>query len=104
MEGPWWLVIRVERADGQVVSARLPFDVAPERGGVSNILYSRPDRGVQVEDVVVHPEGIIPTRLAVRAGYPVRLEVVYVDEPPCGPAVRVDDPPSQATLTADALA
>jgi hypothetical protein len=104
MEGPWWLAIRVERADGQVVSARVRFDVAPERAGVSNMLYARPDHGVQVEDVVVHPEGIIPTRLAVRAGHPVRLEVVYVDEPPCGPAIRVDDPPSEATLTADGLA
>jgi hypothetical protein len=104
MEGPWWLAIRVERADGLVISARLPFDVAPERAGVSNMLYARPDRDVQVEDVAVHPHGIIPTGLAVRAGHPVRLEVIYVDEPPCGPSVRVDDPPAEAALTADGLA
>ena len=104
MDGPWWVALRVERAGGQVVSGRLPFDVAPERSTVSNILYARPDRGVQVEDVAVYPEGIIPSRIAVRADHPVRLEVMYVDEPACGAFVRVDEPWAEAALSPDGLA
>jgi hypothetical protein len=104
MDGPWWLAVRVERVDGSVVSGRVAFDVAPERAGVSNALYARPDAGVQVEDVAVYPGDVVPARLAVRAGHPVRLEVMYVDEPACGAAVRVVDPPAEAAVSADGLA
>jgi hypothetical protein len=104
MEGPWWLALRVERADGSLVATRVPFDVAPERASVSNMLYARPDRGVQVADVVVHPHGIIPSTLAVRAGHPVRLEVMYVDEPACGGAVRAEAFAAEAPLSAEGLA
>ena len=104
MDGPWWLAVRVERADGHVVSGRVAFDVAPERAGASSLLYARPDLGVQVEDVAVYPGDVIPARLAVRAGHPVRLEVMYVDEPACGAVVRVDDPLAAAAVSADGLA
>ena len=104
MDGPWWLAARVERADGSVVSGRVAFDVAPERAGVSNALYARPDHGVQVEDVAVYPGDVVPARLAVRAGRPVRLEVMYVDEPACGATVRVEDPLAEAAVSIDGLA
>ena len=103
MSGPWWMDLRAERADGRLASARLAFDAPPDTSGVANAMYTRPDQGVQVEDVAAYPDGVLPDRITVAAGRPVRLEVAFVDDPPCGPAVQVDDGTAGA-VSADGLA
>jgi hypothetical protein len=103
MPGWWWLALRVERADGRLQSARFLFEAPPSRGPtVANMLYQRPDGGVQVQDVAVSPEGVIPKTIGVTARRPVRLEVIYVDDPPCGGLV--DAGGASAAVSWDGLA
>ncbi len=105
MSGAWWMAVRVERVDGRLVSTRFPFVAPPEpTTGTSYALDGRPDDGVQVEDVAASPEGVIPDHIGTTAGHPVRVEVIYVDSPPCGPSVQLDDGSASADVSPDGLA
>ena len=104
MSGSWWLALRVERSDGRLDSALFAFEAPYERTGPANILYSRPLGDVQVEDVAVTPDEVIPSTIGVTAGLPVRLEVMYVDAPACGPSVSSVDPPVTVAVSPDGLA
>jgi len=105
MSGPWWMAVRIERADGSLVSTRFPFVAPPEASnGSSYALDARPDNGVQVEDVVASPEGVIPDRINATAGHPLRVELIYVDNPPCGPRLQLADGTAGADVSPDGLA
>ena len=104
MPGPWWMAVRVERADGRLLQARYGF-VTPLEAATNTAfaLDARPDGPAQVYDVAISPGETIPGQIAVTAGRPVRLEVIYTDNPGCGPSVQVADPPARADLTSDGL-
>ncbi len=106
MEGPSQMSVRVERADGRVQTGVFLFVAPPEPPtGFSAGLYDRPTDGPeQVVDIAVAPEGIVPDRIDVIAGRPVRLEIMYVDRPTCGSLIRLRDPPTATDLNAEGLA
>jgi len=105
MSGPSLLVLRVERADGRRQSAVFGLDVPPDRSGAaSGLLADRPTDPVQIVDVEVDPSGVVPDHVTVRAGRPVRLQVIYVDRPPCGDAIQIGDVGPRAVVSAEGLA
>jgi hypothetical protein len=105
MAGPSLLVLRVERADGRRQSALFELDVPPDRSGAATgLLADRPTDPVQVVDVQVDPSGVVPDRVTVRAGRPVRLQVIYVERPACGDAVQVGEAGARAAVSAEGLA
>jgi hypothetical protein len=105
MEGPWWLALRLERGDGQVDSTLFRFQVPRDRStGAVSAMAERPTSPVQIEDVAVYPGEVTPNQIAVTAGHPVRLEIVYVDRPACGPTVLLPDQNLQTIVTPDGLA
>jgi len=105
MQGPHWMAVRVERADGRVQQARFAFATPPEPPTNASFgLDSRPDRGVSVVDVVASPGEVIPSTIDVTAVRPVRVEVMYVDNPGCGRAVMDAGSGARADVTADGLA
>jgi hypothetical protein len=104
MSGSWWMALRVERGDGQVQSALFPFEAPSERTGIASLLYTRPIEWLQVEDVAIYPEGVMPDRIDVTVDRPVRLEVMYVDGPACGEAVGMADGSASTVVSAEGLA
>lgn len=105
MEGPWWLAVRIERTNGQVSSGVFAFRVPRDTSNEAvSAMYSRPPGPVQVEDVAVYPSEVTPGEIAVTAGHPVRLEVMYVDHPACGPSVRVASAGLTSPVSPDGLA
>ncbi len=104
MEGPWWMALRVERADGTIESGLFRFQVPFDRpSGAVSAFASRPTDPIQIVDVAVYPGETSPDTISVRAGHAVRLEVIYVDRPACPPAVRVDDGDAHTDLTSEGL-
>ena len=105
MTGPTALALRVERADGRLQSALFDLDVPPDRSGAATgLLADRPTDPVQVVDVQVDPSGVVPDHVSVRAGHPVRLEIIYLDRPPCGPSVQVGADGTHTDVSPDGLA
>jgi hypothetical protein len=105
MEGPWWLALRVERADGHVDSAVFRVQVPRDSStGAVSAMAERATTPVQIQDVAVYPSEISPSQIAVTAGHPVRLEVVYVDRPACGSTIHLTGQSLQTSVTPDGLA
>jgi hypothetical protein len=102
MPGAWWLAVRVERDDGRLLQGRYAFATPPEPA--TNASFALDGRPEDVHDVVASPGEVIPSQIEVRAGRPVRLDVIYVDQPGCGPSVRVPETGAWAEVTPDGLA
>ncbi len=104
MQGPWWVGVRIARQGGVVDSTVFKVDVPKDSStGVVSEMAARPQGSPQIEDIAVYPGEVIPPNIAVVAGRPVRLEVFYVDNPECGPFIRVDNPPGEAPVGSDGL-
>jgi len=105
MEGPWWMALRIERASARVESGTFAFHVPADRPvGAVSALTDRPTDAIQIVDLAVYPGGPDPSSVVVHAGHPVRLEVVFVDRPPCGPEVQVTSLGLRAAVTSSGLA
>jgi hypothetical protein len=102
MPGAWWLAVRVERADGRLHQARYAFVTPAEPA--TNASFALDGRPEGIFDLVASPGELIPSQIEVQAGRPVRLELMYVDEPGCGRAVLVAETGDWAAVTADGLA
>jgi copper transport protein len=104
MPGPWRVAIRVERG-GVVGSTVFRVDVPrDDTTGVVSAMAERLPGPIQVEDVAIYPGEVSPPYVAVVAGRPVRLEIMFVDHPTCASAVRLDAPSTEVPVTSDGLA
>ncbi len=106
MTGRWHMGLRVKRTDGVVESGVFAFVAAREDGGEgkASAFYRRPAGTVQIEDIAVYPEGIEPRTIRVRAQTLVRLEVMYVDNPFCGPRVAIPELGHETAVSSEGLA
>jgi len=105
MEGPWLMALRVERTDGRLQTGLFDFRVPPDsETGVVPPIYRRPPGPVQVVDVAAYPDSILPHAVQVTAGQPVRLEVIFIDRPPCGPSVYLDASSLKTSVDSNGLA
>lgn len=105
MEGPWLMALRVQRTDGRLQSGVFRFEVpADVQTGAVGPMYTRPTDATQVVDVAVYPEGILPRAVAVAANHQVLLEIMFVNQPPCGPTVSFPDLNLTTTVTPEGLA
>jgi copper transport protein len=105
MQGPWWLALRLQHADGTIDSTLFAFQTPKDTtSGAVSPMYERPTDPVQVEDIAVYPGEISPAQIAVTAKHPVRFEVLFVDHPACGTTVRVASTGAQATVSPDGIA
>ena len=105
MEGPWFMALRIERSDGRLQSGVFRFIVPPDvETGVVDPMYTRPPGPIQVVDLAVYPDGMLPLELAVTANQVVRLEIMFVNQPPCGPTVYLDQLKLKTAVSSDGLA
>ncbi|MFN8475831.1 MAG: c-type cytochrome [Anaerolineae bacterium] len=104
MEGRWHMALRIERSDGRLTSTVFTVNVPSDTPDTSiPAMSTRPTSPTQIEDVAVYPEGIIPSTIAVQADRPVRLEIMYVDQPPCGNVARITNLDIQVGIASDGL-
>src|SRR4051812_10489189 len=89
MEGTWLLGIRVERT-GRPVDSTVAIVQVPRDNSSAAVppMYLRPTGSTQIEDIAVYTDGVTPDTVTVKAGRPVRLELMYVDTPDCGHSVE----------------
>lgn len=105
MEGPWFMALRIERTDGRLQSGVFRFEVPPDvQTGAVAPMYTRPDESIQIVDIAVYPEGILPRAVAVAANHPVRLEIMFANQPPCGPSVNFPEMNLKTAVTSEGLA
>lgn len=105
MAGPSLMALRVKRNDGVFESSVFPFRAGDEEasGSVAR-MYSRPSEPSQIEDIAVYPKDVLPREIQVQAGRPVRLEIMYVDQPFCAPVVAIPDLGLQEKVSAAGVA
>jgi hypothetical protein len=104
MEGAWVMGLRVERAGARVDSALFHFEVGPDApDGAVEAYHTRPTEPLHIADIQVLYDVVVPNRVAVVAGRPVRLEVIFAGRPGCGEGILIPEAGIAAPVSADGL-